>query len=229
MYNGGSLATLGVSGGLPASDFGDFWSRMATAFQGQSNAIFGLMTEPNIQTAQPWHDVAIVAVAAIRATGASNKILIPGTSWTGAHSWISSGNAAAWAGFTDSNFAFELHQYLDSDSSGTHADCVAGQGASTLVDATAWARTNGYELFLGEFGWAVNSQCNTEATAFTAYMTANADVWLGWTYWAAGAWWGQWHSARSPRLRCAALRCCAPSEERREVSLVRQCVCSTRC
>lgn len=48
------------------------------------------------------------AVNAIRDGGATNFILVEGTSWTGAWSWTSSGNAAAFTGFTDpaNNFAF---------------------------------------------------------------------------------------------------------------------------
>jgi endoglucanase len=185
------MVLIGTPGGIAASAFGDFWRRMALVFLNQPKVMFGLMNEPSEQTAVQWHDVAVTAVAAIRSTGATNKIMLQGTQYTGAYSWVSSGNAAAWAGFTDSNFAFELHQYLDSDSSGTSADCTVGRGYSTLTVATDWARTNGYELFLGEMGWGANAGCTTEANAFVGYMTNNADVWLGWTYWAAGAGWGQ--------------------------------------
>src|SRR5205807_5705153 len=54
----------------------------------------------------------------------------------------------SWAGFSDSNFAFEVHQYLDYDSSGTHSTCVTGLGATVLNEFTSWARTNGVNGFL---------------------------------------------------------------------------------
>ena len=65
---------------------------------------------------------------AIRAIGARNRILVPGTDYSGAHSWVTSGNAAQMATFLDpaNNFAFDVHQYLDADSSGKEGTCVVG-------------------------------------------------------------------------------------------------------
>ncbi|WP_279606661.1 hypothetical protein [Sphingobium yanoikuyae] len=61
----------------------------------------------------------------IRAQKISNKLLIPGTAWTGAHNWVSSGNAAQAVKFVDpgKNYAFEVHQYLDAWSTGTTDKC----------------------------------------------------------------------------------------------------------
>ncbi len=186
----GNMLPLGMPAGLPASNYADFWSRLAQAFKGQSNVIFGLMNEPNEQTPVQWASVANAAIAAIRSSGANQLILIPGTDYTGAYDWVSGGNAAAWAHVSDpaNNFAFEVHQYLDSDNSGTHATCVAGRGSTALVAATAWARSNGYHLFLGEVGWSQDPSCTNEGPAIMNYTTTNADVWIGWTYWAGGPW-----------------------------------------
>jgi endoglucanase len=189
----GTMKLIGVPGGLPSAHFADFWKRLAIAFKSQPNVIFALMNEPNQQTPAQWKAVASDAVAAIRATGATQKILIPGTSWTGAHSWVSSGNAAAWTGFTEpgNNFAFEVHQYLDSNNSGTSDVCVLGKGKDVLNSATLWARTNHYKLFLGEAGWSKNATCLSEGAAMMNYTSSNADVWAGWTYWSGGSWWSQ--------------------------------------
>ena len=186
-----TMKVLGVAGGLPSSDFADFWRRMAIAFKSQPNVIFGLMNEPNVQTPTEWKTVAVAAVDAIRKTGATQKILIPGSRWTSAEGWVSSGNAAVWIGFRDpgNNFAFEVHQYLDKYSSGTTDVCVMGKGKDVLNQATLWARTNGYRLFLGETGWARNATCLSEGAALMNYASANPDVWSGWTYWAGGSWW----------------------------------------
>lgn len=177
-----------VPGGLAASVFGNFWKRVALEFKSYPNVIFGLMNEPHKQTPQQWSAVAKYGVYGIRKAGAKQLILIPGTSWTGAHSWVSSGNAAAWVGFQDSNFAFEVHQYLDSDSSGRGTTCITNKGSKALESASNWARTNRYKMFLGEAGWADNSVCLTEGNAMMQYMKRNSDVWTGWTYWAAGKW-----------------------------------------
>lgn len=178
----------GIKDGLPASRFGNFWKLVATEFKSYPNVVFGLMNEPHKQTAKEWRAVAEYGVYGIRKSGARQLILIPGTAWTGAHNWVSSGNAAAWTGFKDPNFAFEMHQYLDSDYSGTHATCVSGKGAKVLEAATNWARTNHYKIFIGETGWANNPVCLTEGAALVSYMSKNADVWNGWTYWSAGRW-----------------------------------------
>lgn len=67
---------------------------------------------------------------AIRATGATNVVFVPGVAWTGAHSWnatfYGTPNAVVMATVRDpgNNYVFEVHQYLDSDSSGTNANCV---------------------------------------------------------------------------------------------------------
>jgi endoglucanase len=87
-------------------------------------------------------------------------------------------------------YAFEFHQYLDSDSSGTHATCEgADQAKQGLSDVTNWLRQNGKRGFLGEFGAAGNDACLNGLQQMLDVMNKNSDVWLGWTYWAAGDWW----------------------------------------
>lgn len=197
---------------VPVSHFADFWRRLAGFYRNQSNVYFNLMNEPSPRgytdaagvrrtvpyTAAQWRVAAVAAINAIRATGATQKILIPGASWTGAHSWISSGNAAAWAGFRDINFAYEVHQYLDRYSSGMEDSCTVGGGATRLAAFTAWARAQNADGFLGEVGWAPNAGCMIEGHAIMTYMTQNRDVWLGWTYWAAGPWMVDYHYTIEP-------------------------------
>jgi endoglucanase len=168
--------------------FADFWGRMASLYKDYPNVIFGLMNEPNQQTAAQWYTGAVPAIKAIRAAGATQLILIPGTSWTGAHSWNTSGNAAVWAGFNSdplNNFAFEMHQYLDYDSSGTHKACMTNSSLSLAV-ATAWLTTNRAKGFLAEFAWTTDLTCAHEGPALLNYLSGNPDVWMGWTYWCGG-------------------------------------------
>lgn len=194
IYNGSTFLTIGKDAGA-ADLFADFWSRMATKFLNYPNVIFNLMNEPHLQNPAEWKIGAIPAINAIRATGATQKILIPGTYYTGAHSWVKilygnpTSNGSEWAGFTDINFAFEMHQYLDSDSSGTQnpPTCTLNSGSTRLVDATNWARTNGFKIHLGEIGWSKETSCPPEGIAIMNYMSSNSDVWEGWTYWSSGA------------------------------------------
>ena len=58
-----------------------------------------------------------------------------------------------------------------------------------LLDFTAWCHANHRRGFLGELGASTNDLCLQTLSNMLAYVKANADVWLGWTYWRAGPWW----------------------------------------
>jgi endoglucanase len=92
-----------------------------------------------------------------------------------------------------------MHQYLDSDGSGTSATCVSGTiGQERLQSATAWLRTNNKKAFLGEFGAGANDVCKSAVTGMLDYMEANSEVWLGAEWWAAGPWWGDYIYSMEP-------------------------------
>lgn len=168
--------------------FADFWGKMAIAYKNYSNVVFALINEPHDQTAAQWYTGAVPAIKAIRAVGATQLILIPGTHWTGAWTWVSTGNDLVWNGFTSdplNNFAFEMHQYLDFDGSGTHNNCVANS-SQRLEVATAWLNKNNFKGFLAEFGYTTDPTCAYEGPALMDYLSANSNVWLGWTYWCGG-------------------------------------------
>ncbi|HEX5126364.1 MAG TPA: glycoside hydrolase family 5 protein [Rhodocyclaceae bacterium] len=189
------------SSNVPNSAFADFWGRLASRYLGNPHVIFGLMNEPIGPTAVQWAASANAAVAAIRASGATNLILVPGTWWTGAHSWIDSGNSVAMLAINDpiNNFVFEVHQYLDSDSSGTQANCVSSTIGSERVQAfTNWLRANGRKGFLGEFAGANNDICKQAVDNLLTDMENNSDVWAGWTWWSAGPWWGNYMFSIEP-------------------------------
>jgi Ca2+-binding RTX toxin-like protein len=128
---------------------------------------------------------------------------VPGTNWTGAHSWVSGSNDTAIGLKTvdpKNNYAFEVHQYLDLDSSGTSATAVSETiGVSRLKAITDWARANNKDLFLGEFGAANNATALKALDNMTKYMDDNADVWIGATYWAGGPWWGEYMFTIEPK------------------------------
>ena len=194
-YNG----TIIGQGNVPASAFADFWTRLANRYKANNHVIFGLMNEPHDMATELWRDDANAAISAIRATGAANLILVPGNGYTGAHSWLQNWygtpNGTVMLSITDplNNFAFDAHQYLDGNSSGTSENCVSATiGSQRLVDFTNWLRTNNRRGFLGEFGGGRNSTCYAALGNMLDYIDANDDVWLGWTYWAAGPWWGEY-------------------------------------
>lgn len=197
-----------VIGGPEVSfaDFADFWSRLAGEFAADHRVWFGLMNEPHgLPTAQ-WLEAANAAIAAIRDTGASNLILVPGNAYTGAHSWL-----ADWYGGPNGTFmldiadpldnhAYEVHQYLDADSSGSTPNVVSPTiGSERLAAFTAWCREHGKRAFLGEFA-APDTELGRQAIEdMLSAMERDRDVWLGFTWWAAGAWWGDYMFCLEPR------------------------------
>ena len=177
----------------PASAFADFWRRMAAHYRQSPNVIFGLMNEPHDQTPAQWLAPANAAIAAIRAAGAWQEILVPGTFHTNGASWVSQGNAAQ---FGDKvvdparKIVFEIHQYNDSDQSGGSTVPVSPTiGAERLAAVTAWAEATGHHLFLGEFGAGRDDPSLLAMTNQLAFMQAHASVWQGGTAWAGGPWW----------------------------------------
>jgi endoglucanase len=192
--NGASVA-IGDDG-VPRASLADFWTKISETFKTNPNVWLGLMNEPKGYSAQDWADLIQETVISLRTSGVSNTILIPGVSWTSAHSWIKSGNGAAFSKFADpmNNSLFEIHQYLDSDSSGTHGVCR--EGSSKRLDAFAqWSRDGKNRRgFLAEFGAGdplVKGQesCATEVRALLAKLAEDKDVWAGWTAWGAGRFW----------------------------------------
>ena len=174
----------------------DLWGKIAARYRDNPSVWFGLMNEPHQQTALEWVKTSNAIAAAIRATGAKNKILFSGTAWDGAWTWTSSGNAGQMLKAYDpgNNFAFEAHQYLDADGSGTSPNCVAGSGAARLTPFTDWLHK--YRLYgiIGEVGWGANPSCDVEASALLdAWRAAPASTtnggYIGLTYWANGPWW----------------------------------------
>ena len=180
---------------VPNSAFADFWSRLADQYKNNSYVIFGLMNEPNTMPTEQWVDGANAAAAAIRETGATNLIFVPGNAWTGAHSWTQTwygtANATALLNFVDpgNNFVVEVHQYFDDDFSGTSPDCTTTDASEVLSEFTAWLATNNLRGFLGEFAGADTANCNQAIESALSYIENNDEFWMGWTWWAAGPWW----------------------------------------
>lgn len=182
--------------GAPTEKFADFWKRLAAHFANQEGVIFGLMNEPFGMISEHWVASANAAIAAIRAAGAHNLVLAPGNAWTGAHSWNASSygapNSVAMRAIVDpcENTAIEFHQYFDQDFSGTKAACQPPEvGVKALKEATDWLRGQKRKGFLAEFGTGPGVACLATLDAALSHLDQNGDVWLGWTYWAAGAWW----------------------------------------
>lgn len=95
-----------------------------------------------------WATSVQSAVTSIRNAGATSQmILLPGTGYTAAGSFVSSGSAAALSTVKNpndstTNLIFDVHQYLDSDFSGTHVDCTSN-GIGNLANLANYLRSTG--------------------------------------------------------------------------------------
>lgn len=185
--------TLGVAGGQPNSIFANVWTQLADRYKGNPKVIFGLMNEPigSTMTSTTWLATAQAGINAIRATGATNLILVPSTYWGHPVNFIEL-NASVMIRVTDpaNNFSFDVHQYLDYDGSGQHTDVLSPSDAvATLSSFTAWLKANNRTAFLSEIGVPASSAAQDSLGAMLKYMHANAAQWDGYTYWSAGPWW----------------------------------------
>jgi len=137
-------AGLGGSGGTP---------------EDCPNVIFGLMNEPHEQSASEWLVGANAAIEAIRNAGARQLILVPGSYWTGAHSWTKTDNGKVMAGVVDPTNTSSMK-------------CINISIATVLARSPRSSRAparRGWSIsqigpqhhakgFLGEMGWAATQE-----------------------------------------------------------------------
>ena len=181
---------------VPVAAFADFWKRLGAVFANDEDVIFGLMNEPHDIEAADWLTAANAALKSIRDIGAGNLVLVPGTAWSGAHSWsqnfYGNSNASVMIGVQDpvDNFAFEVHQYADDDFSGKSDNCNQIDGAVSAIQSfTNWLNANDYQGFLGEFGTSDQLSCLRGLKQMVDIIEQNPKAWIGWAYWASGEWW----------------------------------------
>nr|BAK01092.1 predicted protein [Hordeum vulgare subsp. vulgare] len=179
-----------IGQGVEYSAFQNFWQQLAGLYKSNPKVLFGLMNEPHDAPYTNVFKAMQAGINGIRASGATNTISVPGNDWTGVHSWLAS--APYMGAITDplNNLMFEMHQYFDNNYSGNGACVSTFDPAAIFGPATAWLRSTGNTGFLGEFGIEKSSQCLVVLDKTMAYLAANSDVWVGWTWWAAGLWWG---------------------------------------
>ena len=130
------------------------WLKANLTPQQFSLLVIGLMNEPHVQTDAAYRPVFQSAINELRKDGFSGKITYPGTGYSGAHNL--SVNSTFMSGVTDpaNNLLAEVHQYFDSDYSGTHDVPISGSGLgqATLSGAEQWSARTGIPLILDETG-----------------------------------------------------------------------------
>jgi len=185
-----------VGSAVPYSVFSNFWARVATVFRTNDHVFFNLVNEPANMPTEQWLTAANIAISGIRNAGATNLIMVPGNGYTQAgawfYSWYGTPNADVMLGIVDpaNNYCYEVHQYFD-NGSGTQTNIVSATiGAERLAGFTQWLKDNNKKGFLGEFAVpnaSFGSGIGDEAISnLLTHVQSNADVWLGWAWWAAG-------------------------------------------
>ncbi|KAH0266951.1 endo-1,4-beta-glucanase precursor, partial [Aureobasidium melanogenum] len=185
---------VGTSGGPTNAQFASVWSQLAKKYASKPKVAFAIMNEPHdLQDINAWATTVQAAVTAIRQAGATqNMILLPGNDWTHAANFVDNGSAAALNKITNldgskTNLVFDVHQYSDSDGSGTSSTCVSSSSnIAGFTKLANWLRTNGRQAMLTEAGGSNDQSCLTAVCDVLNYLMTNSDVYLGWTGWSAG-------------------------------------------
>lgn len=182
--------------------FQTFWNNLAKVYSSNSKVIFDINNEFNTMDESLVFELNQSGIDGIRAAGATSQyIFAEGNSWTGASTWNVTNDSLKTLSDSSNKLVYEMHQYLDSDSSGTGSDCVSNTvGVDRVEGATAWLRANGKKGMLGEFAGGNNNVCLAAVTGLLNHLQANSDVWLGASWWAAGPDWpaGTWASFEPP-------------------------------
>ncbi|NVO07442.1 MAG: glycoside hydrolase family 5 protein [Rhodoferax sp.] len=205
LHNYGSYRSQRIgSDAVEGSAFEDVWLRLATAFPDANSTALGLMNEPAAMPVPQWLALAQSTVLALRRAGASHWLMVGSGRWSGAHEFDKrfDGLSAAEAFWSLNDplkrYAVELHQYADSNYSGTKTDCIAPERLAAIMQKLAlWSQANHVRFFMGEFGVASSAPCLADLRTLLQAMQDNS-VWLGWSYWSAGARWGPYPFSIQP-------------------------------
>jgi len=142
-------------------------------------------------------------MGAIRSTGNTNLVLVPGIKWTGAWSWTQYNDGMKAINDIANNYAFAMHQYFDDQYQGTAHGCSDKTGALNGVeDATAWLKENNVKGFMSEFNVKYDNPaqfvsdsgdsdadgCGAAVASMLSGMESSGQ-WLGYTVWNFAAWW----------------------------------------
>ncbi|KAG2340983.1 glycoside hydrolase family 5 protein [Suillus weaverae] len=204
-YNGQIIGQGGPSNEI----FAELWSNIASHWKNETKVIFGVMNEPHdIPNMATWAKYVLLirrlqmilrilgnkaAVTAIREVGAvTQMILLPGTDYTSAQTFVSSGSAGALGAVrnpdgTFTNLIMDVHKYLDYDNSGTNTECVTNGIDNAWSPLTTWLRANGRQALNTETGGGNVDSCVTNVLQEITYQASQSDVILGYIGWSAGS------------------------------------------
>ncbi len=186
----------------------------------QKFIMLDLMNEPVGVPDDKVFTIQTALIKMLREQKFDGNILVEGNNWSGLHSWSS----AHWQGsdnqnysnatlFTRENFNkqgisdlskifINVHQYLDSNYSGTGNECLqnletTGVDGFNLQDFVDYLSTNKLQAMVTEFGSGQSkASCETPLRGFMKYLQENSSKgkdygFAGWTIWSTGHGWGE--------------------------------------
>lgn len=188
--------------------FKAFWKTVASKHNTNPLLIFDTNNEYHDMSQDLVVELNQAAIDGIRAAGAKQTITVEGNAYTGAWTWTTDKDATTgltngetMGNLTDpeDKLVYQMHQYLDSDGSGTSATCVSSTiFQERLVDATNWLIANKKQGIIGEYAGGNNAACLTALKGGLEYLVKNKAVWQGAIWWAAGPWWGDYIFSMEP-------------------------------
>lgn len=186
--------------------FKAWWKTVATRFKDNKLVIFDTNNEYHDMDNSLVAQLNQAAIDGIREAGAMTQyIYVEGNAWTGAWHWVDSGTGASLkdlkdpADATGNLIIYQMHQYLDSDGSGTAATCVSATiGAERIATATKWLKDNKKRGLIGETAGGANAQCIGALGGMLQSMLDNSDVWTGVLLWSSGKWWADYMFSMEP-------------------------------
>ncbi|KAF5023471.1 hypothetical protein F66182_4471 [Fusarium sp. NRRL 66182] len=179
--------------------FQTWWKNLAAQFKSNGRVVFDTNNEYHTMDQNLVLNLNQAAINGIRAAGATQYIFVEGNQWSGAWSWPTVNDNMKALTDPQNKIVYEMHQYLDSDSSGTSPNCVSTTiGVERVKAATEWLRKNNRIGMIGEFAGGPNETCKTAVKGMLDYLKANTDVWKGALWWSAGPWWGDYMYSFEP-------------------------------
>ncbi|KAG7566855.1 hypothetical protein FFLO_01356 [Filobasidium floriforme] len=187
-WNGGIVG----QGGPTDAQLASVWEQLAKKYSSNAKVIFGLMNEPHdIPNIGTFAKTLQVSVNAIRSAGATSQyILLPGQEWTHAPRWIDGTNDPI-VQITDpaggkEKLLLDVHQYLDSDGSGTHADCTT-DNVAMMNNLANYLKGKGRQAILSETGAGPDASCKTALAAQLKTVVDQSSSIIGFVIWSGGA------------------------------------------
>ncbi|WP_133127268.1 glycoside hydrolase family 5 protein [Legionella nagasakiensis] len=236
---GKQYAGCGMDGPCPdgtlitnSKAYEDIWKKLYTLIKqdpaiDQQYILIDLVNEPVGVPDDKVFTIQANLIKMLRQQGFEGYILIEGNAWSGLHSWTTE----QWQGtdghvytnaslFTRENFnkagiydlskiVINVHQYLDSNFSGTQDNCqqdlsTVGPSGFNLMAFVDYLQQNQFKAMVTEFGTGRNSDsCAPALIAFINYLKDNSAKdkdagFLGWTIWSAGHGWGNYNLRVTP-------------------------------